>query len=100
MREAAAVAMRKGIRLPDDIVTKSVEKIFTFPPGTKSSMQLDFEQGKPTELETFIGYIVKTGESLGIELPCHREVYRKLLAVTSPFESPRGREPSRQAPPP
>jgi ketopantoate reductase len=47
-------------------------------------MQLDFEQDKKTELETFTGYVVKTAQALGIDAPLHGEVYAALKKMSKP----------------
>ena len=78
MEEAELVARAIGIPLADDIVSRSLEKVLTFPYETKSSMQMDYEKGKRTEIETLPGYIVKAGKRLGIEVPLHRMVYGAL----------------------
>jgi 2-dehydropantoate 2-reductase len=76
--ELEQVARRQGIRFPGDVVPSVLEKAGAFPPGTKTSMQLDFEQGRRTELEIFTGYIVKKGKELGIPVPIHDQIYEKL----------------------
>lgn len=80
MGEVEAVARKRGIALPDDIVARSVEKGAGFPYDTKSSMQLDFEKGRRVELDVFVGYVVKSGRELGVPAPLHERVYRELAA--------------------
>jgi 2-dehydropantoate 2-reductase len=77
-REVELIARAKGVHLPKDIVGLSLDKAHTFPYETKSSMQVDFEKGKKTEIETFTGYIVKAGEELERDVPLHQMVYSKL----------------------
>jgi 2-dehydropantoate 2-reductase len=84
MEEVARLAHAKGVRLPDDIVASSLDKGSGFPRETKTSMQLDFEQDKKTELETFTGYVVKTAQALGIDAPLHGEVYAALKKMSKP----------------
>jgi len=78
MNEIKALAEAKGISLPSDIVAKSLHTAANFPYGTKSSMQLDYENGKRTELETFTGYVVKSGTQLGVATPLNGRVYAAL----------------------
>ncbi|HQF75134.1 MAG TPA: ketopantoate reductase C-terminal domain-containing protein, partial [Syntrophales bacterium] len=78
MKEVEAVARRKGVRFPPDIVQASLGKAEAFAPATKTSMQLDYERGNPTELDIFIAYMVEAGEKLGIPVPLHRKVYAEL----------------------
>lgn len=78
MREVASVAEARNIPLPDDIVQQSLDIASNFPYETKTSIQLDFEKGTRTELDTFTGYLVRAGKSTGIATPLHDEVYKKL----------------------
>lgn len=78
MREVVSIAKAQGLTLPDDVIQKSLDLAAGFPYETKSSMQLDFEKGKRTELEAFIGYVVKSGQRLGIPTPLHETVYSTL----------------------
>ena len=47
--------------------------------NTTASMQRDFMDGKPSELENFNGYVVKQGLLLGIETPINSFIYHCLL---------------------
>ncbi len=87
MEEVAVIARRRGIALPGDIVTQSLEKAAGFPYDTKSSMQLDYERGKRAELETFVGYVVRSGEELSVPTPLHQRVYAELSQRTEKEES-------------
>jgi len=78
MKEVKLIADAKGIPLPENIIEQSLEVTSNFPYETKSSMQLDFEKGRETELETFTGYIIKSGEELGIKTPLHDKIYSEL----------------------
>lgn len=81
MKEVEVVAKKKGIALPEDIVPLSLEKVSNFPPDTKTSMQMDFEKGKKTEVESLTGYIIKSGKELRIKTPIHQKVYNELLLL-------------------
>jgi 2-dehydropantoate 2-reductase len=83
IKETLLISKAKGVKLPPDIVEVTLGKVGAFPYETKTSLQLDFEKGKPTELETFTGYIVKAGKDLGIPTPLHDEVYERLKAKKS-----------------
>jgi 2-dehydropantoate 2-reductase len=77
--EVEQIARAKGIALPADIAAATLEKIRQFPPETKTSLQLDFEKGRETEIDTFTGFIVKSGRALGIATPLHDRAYRELV---------------------
>ena len=78
MKEVKLIADEKGISLPENIIEQSLEVTSNFPYETKSSMQLDFEKGRETELETFTGYIIKSGKASGIKTPLHDKIYSEL----------------------
>ncbi|MGQ9722556.1 MAG: ketopantoate reductase family protein [Candidatus Jordarchaeum sp.] len=84
MKEVESVAKKKGIALPQNIVPLLLEKVGHFPPETKTSMQMDFEKGKKTEVESLIGYVVKSGKELGIKTPLHQKLYNELLLLNRP----------------
>ena len=77
--ELGAVAQAQGIKLPDNFTQASIEKVKSFPSDTRSSLQMDFEKGKKTEIETFTGYVVRQAREIGIEVPLHQMVYSRLL---------------------
>lgn len=78
MAEVAALAEAKGVGLPEDVVSQSLNKVGAFPPDTKSSMQLDVEAGRKTELDTMLGYVMREGSRLGVDTPVHNSVYESL----------------------
>jgi len=79
MAEIEAVAKAKGVRLPADIVEESLRKGASFPYATKTSMQLDYEKGRPTEIDIFMEYVMSAGRELGIATPINEKVYRGLI---------------------
>jgi 2-dehydropantoate 2-reductase len=82
LKETENIAKFQKVNLPNDIFQKSLDKIALFPYDTKSSLQMDFEKKKNTELDIFAGYIVKYAKEYGIDVPLHEEVY-KVLRRTS-----------------
>lgn len=77
--ELERVARDQGVRLPQEIHRMSLERISSFPPETKSSMQLDFERGAKTELDALTGYVVRYARDHGMAVPTYGEVYEWLL---------------------
>ncbi len=78
IKETEVIARRKGINLPENIVNVTLGKVTAFPYETKTSIQLDFEKGRHTELEIFTGYIVRAGRELGVPTPLHDDIYERL----------------------
>jgi 2-dehydropantoate 2-reductase len=78
LTEVFYVAKAKEIILPVNIREQIIAKVNTFPPTTKTSMQMDFEKGSKAELETFTGYIVREAGKYGISVPIYEKVYTAL----------------------
>lgn len=78
MNELFSIAVAKGIKLPDTIVDKHLSNLSTYPKEARTSMQRDFTNGKRSELETFIGYVIRSAEELRIEVPAYEKVYAEL----------------------
>lgn len=78
--ELAAVANAQGVPLPENIAQATMEKYRSFPGRTKTSMQLDYERGRQTEVEAFSGYVLRAAQSAGIPAPLHQMVYQKMTA--------------------
>ncbi|MEO5738277.1 MAG: 2-dehydropantoate 2-reductase [Variovorax sp.] len=76
--EVAAVAKALGIGLPDDIAATSVQAMGGFPPASRPSMQLDLDAGRPLELESLSGAVLRFGKKAGVPTPVHDVAYRAL----------------------
>jgi 2-dehydropantoate 2-reductase len=74
-REGAEVARAMGIALPDDIVERQLANHQAFPPQMYASMYYDLARGRPLELESLSGLIVRKGRELGIPTPVHAMAY-------------------------
>lgn len=77
LEEIAAVARAKGIDIGDE-VQKAMQTAVSLPENASTSMHLDFQQGKPTELESLSGYVVREGERLGVAVALMRKFYDSL----------------------
>lgn len=73
--EAAAVAKALGVELPDDVVEWQVANHRNFPPDMFASMYHDLARGRPLELESLSGLIVRKGRELGVPTPFHALAY-------------------------
>ncbi|MBV6878557.1 2-dehydropantoate 2-reductase [Epilithonimonas ginsengisoli] len=79
MKEVKAIADKKAITLPNDIIEKTFEKASTFPPSTPTSLQLDINvKQQNNELELFAGAIIHYGKELGIETPSTQKIHQEL----------------------
>ncbi|MCV6630059.1 MAG: 2-dehydropantoate 2-reductase [Flavobacteriaceae bacterium] len=79
--EILAVARAKGIDLQEEVIDKVFAAIDKQHPNTTASMQRDMMEGKPSELESFNGYIVAEGRRLGVEVAVNEFIYHCLLPM-------------------
>lgn len=78
MLEVVAVARARQIYLQEDAVDKTIEMIGSFGYNLKTSMQIDREKGKQTEIEALTAYLCQAGRESGVPTPLHDEMYNKL----------------------
>jgi 2-dehydropantoate 2-reductase len=81
MEEIQAIALHRGIQLPDDIVATMLKLIDEVPPEGTASMQRDIIDGRPSELDAQCGAVVRLANQLGVDVPVHRFIYRALLPL-------------------
>ena len=77
--EIIAIAKKQGVHLPENSIEKQFQIIDTQPYNTTSSLQRDMMSGKPSELKSQNGTIVKMGEEMGIPTPVNSFIYHCLL---------------------
>ena len=82
--ELKSVAEAKGIRLPDGQVFSAIDAQKIMPNNSTTSMHSDFQKGNRTEVETLTGYVVRTAQELGIEVPTYRFMYKGLTEFPYP----------------
>jgi len=79
MREVEAVARARDIALDADIVARTMAFCDNMAPQQTASMQRDVMEGKPSELESMIGVLVRFGAELHVPTPTFRFFYAALL---------------------
>lgn len=77
--EIVAVARARGVALAEDVITRSLAFIDTFPYEATTSMQRDIMQGFPSELEAQTGAVVRLGAAAGIATPTSAFIYHCLM---------------------
>ncbi len=77
--ETYKIGIARDINLPSDSVAKVMVTLNSIPPNTLSSMQRDIMSGRPSELETMIGVVVRMGQSLDLPTPVNSFIYNSLL---------------------
>ena len=80
MQEVVAVARAKKINLPQNAVDKTMEMVAGFGYESKTSMQLDCENGRQTEIDALTAYLCRAGREAGVATPVHDEMLRRLSA--------------------
>jgi 2-dehydropantoate 2-reductase len=76
--EFISVAKAKGINFPENSCVRTIEAQKMMPYESTTSMHTDFIKGKPTELETITGYIVRCAKEFNIQVPTYSLMYNEL----------------------
>jgi 2-dehydropantoate 2-reductase len=79
MEEVAALAMARGVRLREDAVERTLAFADALPDAATASMQRDILEGKPSELESQTGAIVRLARDAALAVPVNRKIYEALL---------------------
>jgi len=75
------VARARDINLPEDVVIKTMKFLNALPAAGTASMQRDIMDGKPSELETQTGAVVRLGQEVGVKTPVNSFIYNSLLPM-------------------
>ena len=79
LEEIDAVARARGVDFPDDAATRAMRFIDALPADSTASMQRDIEAGRPSELESQNGAVVRLGQAAGVATPINAVIYATLL---------------------
>jgi 2-dehydropantoate 2-reductase len=82
--EGVAVGNASGVRLSEDELMAAVLELGRVVPEALSSTAQDIARGKPTEIDSLNGFVVRRGEELGVPTPVNQTLYSlvKLLERT------------------
>ncbi len=78
MEEVYALAHARNIQLPPDSIEKAMAGVDALPGDATSSMQRDIAAGKPSELESQNGAVVRMARETAVEVPTHELIYGAL----------------------
>jgi 2-dehydropantoate 2-reductase len=78
MNEIHRLAHARGIPLPSDSIDTVMAGINSLPEDATSSMQRDIAAGKPSELESQNGAVVRMARETGFPVPTHERIYSAL----------------------
>ena len=78
MTEIYTLAHARGIKLPPNSIETVMASIDALPEDATSSMQRDIAAGKPSELESQNGAVVRMAREAGVDVPTHELIYQTL----------------------
>jgi 2-dehydropantoate 2-reductase len=73
--EALAVARADGVRFPACDMVEAVFRLGHAMSGATSSTAQDLARGKPTEIDSLNGYVVRRGAALGVPAPVNQTLH-------------------------
>lgn len=82
MREVAAAGNACGACVPDEHVDNMLEYTRKFP-AYKTSMLVDYENGRPLEVEVILGNAVRAADAHGVDVPHLKSLYALLNSVNN-----------------
>lgn len=77
--EIADVAWKRQVNLATDIADRTLAFIDDMQADVLASMQRDIMEGRPSELETQNGAVVRMGREIGVPTPANTFIYQSLL---------------------
>jgi 2-dehydropantoate 2-reductase len=78
MKEIYELAYARNIKLPPNWIETVMAGVNALPEDATSSMQRDIAAGKPSELESQNGAVVRMAHESGVDVPTHDFIYAKL----------------------
>ncbi len=79
MTEVFDLARARKVALREDAVSRTLGFVDGMPEEATSSMQRDIMEGRPSELESQNGTVVRLGREAGVDTPVNAFVYASLL---------------------
>jgi 2-dehydropantoate 2-reductase len=79
LREIHEVAVGQKIALPAESIGQTMTFFDNVPPHGTASMQRDIMAGRPSELHSQNGAVVRLGREVGVSTPLHTFIYHSLL---------------------
>lgn len=83
VRECIAVAKQAGVKLPGTIFEDTMTLTRNTAPESKSSLLIDIERKRPTELSTLAGALVHLAHKLGVAVPVTENTYVKIKRMVT-----------------
>ena len=80
LREALGVAQAEGAQLQWPDAERQIERTQHMP-GTRTSMQVDRESGRPMEYDAIVGAVVRAATRHGLNVPVTTTIYQLLATI-------------------
>ncbi len=77
--EMDQLAKASGVKMPETAVNDTMKVIDEMPPAGTTSMQRDLLEGRPSELDSLVGAVVRIGQKYGVATPVNETIYAALL---------------------
>ena len=81
MHEVVAVARARGVMLDRATIEQATGYVDNLPAQATASMQRDILDGRPSELDSLSGGVVRLGQEAGVATPTHAFIYHSLLPL-------------------
>jgi len=88
MQEVEALARRRGVALPEDVVEQAMRLAEGYRMNFKPSMLRDFEWRRSIEIEALNGMVVKMGREFGLDTPFNHAIYACLKLENEKITNP------------
>jgi 2-dehydropantoate 2-reductase len=72
--EVYAVAIARGIPLPEETVAQIMRRAEQTPEGVRASLAHDLAAGKRLEIDWLSGAVARLGRDAGVDTPCHATI--------------------------
>jgi len=79
--EVRCVAVARGVTLAPDVVDKTLAYVDALPAGATASLQRDVVAGRPSEIASLSGAVVRIAGELGVPAPIHGAIFASLLPL-------------------
>ena len=84
VRESWLVSEAAGAGVPETSINEIIDQFYhKLDPASTSSLQRDIWAGRPSELETFSGYLVRKAKELSVPVPLSETMYSDLKEIVS-----------------
>jgi 2-dehydropantoate 2-reductase len=81
LEEVVLIANARGINLNESSVQSVMDRIDSLAPETMASMQKDIMEGRPSELDSQTGALIRMAHEFCVLIPTHEFIYASLLPM-------------------